>query len=303
MEKRKPSYRSNKAPAQLVLGTAGLGGAWGKIDPQESIDVMLCALENGVERLDTAPAYNIAEELVGKALRQWKGKAPFVSTKVGRLKGEKADDANDNVETEVMERSVSLSLERLGRKQLDLLFLHVPEQVPADDIRRVTDFLTGLKETGKAGKVGFGGTPPQRYWPYVREGVFDVIMGYNNLDACCLDAMSEDVPFMRSQGLTVYQGSPLHMGLLGNRFEAYIENSPDWITAKAVENAKKINRLAIEAGMSLPMLALRYILSVGEVDYLVLGSRNMKQFQQSLADCRDGVLEEDMFDRVTNVLI
>ena len=57
--------------ARLVLGTAGLGGAWSPIDPAESVATILRALESGITRLDTAPAYAQAEVLVGEALRQW----------------------------------------------------------------------------------------------------------------------------------------------------------------------------------------------------------------------------------------
>ena len=59
----KPAYINRTAPVftNLVLGTAGLGGVWGKIDPGESVEAILLALESGINRLDTAPAYNESE--------------------------------------------------------------------------------------------------------------------------------------------------------------------------------------------------------------------------------------------------
>ena len=48
MIKNKPTYRKNKEPVGLVLGAAGLGGVWGPIDPEESVDTILYALENGI---------------------------------------------------------------------------------------------------------------------------------------------------------------------------------------------------------------------------------------------------------------
>jgi aryl-alcohol dehydrogenase-like predicted oxidoreductase len=303
MENRKPTYRKNKVPAELVLGTAGLGGVWGHIERRESVDTILYALENGIQRLDTAPAYNISEEIIGEALSEWNGKRPFVSTKVGMLKGETAHSNNHNFETKVMHSSVSLSMERLHCEKLDLLFLHAPELVFEEDVERVVDFMLELKNRKIVANIGFGGTPPKIYWPYIKKGGFDIVMGYNNLDACCLDGMFEDIPFLRGQGLSLYQGSPLHMGLLGNRFESYVQEAPEWITKEMVKNAIKIKGLADSAGISLPELAHRYILSVLEIDYLVLGSRNMKQLKNSLSDCNKGILEEDLFNKITKILI
>ena len=72
--------------SKCILGTAGLGGIWGVIDQEESVRTILLALENGIEALDTAPAYADAEEIVGTALGKWRGNLPAISTKVGRLK-------------------------------------------------------------------------------------------------------------------------------------------------------------------------------------------------------------------------
>jgi D-threo-aldose 1-dehydrogenase len=219
------------------------------------------------------------------------------------LKGETAHSNNHNFETKVMHSSVSLSMERLHCEKLDLLFLHAPELVFEEDVERVVDFMLELKNRKIVANIGFGGTPPKIYWPYIKKGGFDIVMGYNNLDACCLDGMFEDIPFLRGQGLSLYQGSPLHMGLLGNRFESYVQEAPEWITKEMVKNAIKIKGLADSAGISLPELAHRYILSVLEIDYLVLGSRNMKQLKNSLSDCNKGILEEDLFNKITKILI
>ena len=79
--------------SRLVFGTSGLGGVWGEVAESESIDCILYALENGITSFDTAPSYSDAELYLGKALQQWKGMKPFVSTKVGRKKADSAFDA------------------------------------------------------------------------------------------------------------------------------------------------------------------------------------------------------------------
>ena len=59
--------------SEMALGTWGIGGAGWDDNPEETrIDAICAAVENGVNFIDTAPAYNAgaAECLVGKALKQ-----------------------------------------------------------------------------------------------------------------------------------------------------------------------------------------------------------------------------------------
>ena len=91
---------------RCVLGTVGLGGIWGKVSPEESVNTLLKALENGIQAIDTAPAYGDAETYVGKALRLWPGENPQISSKVGRLKGYAADEGNYDFSNAVMQKSV-----------------------------------------------------------------------------------------------------------------------------------------------------------------------------------------------------
>ena len=292
----------NGSPPGLVLGTAGLGGVWGDIDRQESVDTILYALENGVERLDTAPAYRDAEAIVGEALRQYTGPRPLVSTKVGKLRADAADERTNNYALSSMQRSVAESQEQLGTDRLDLLFLHEPKQVATDQVAEVIDFMKQAKRSGVAATIGLGGVVPSAFHEAIREGVFDVVMSYNNLDAACMDGLQSDIPFFRTHGLTTYQGSALHMGLLGNRFEKYQGNPPEWISEDALVRAGKAHTLAQRLGMKLPTLAHRYLLSMQEVDYLVLGAKNLPQLTATLADCRAGRLEETVFEELTNLI-
>lgn len=296
MKNNKPTYCKNEDQVGLVLGAAGLGGVWGNIDPDESIETILYALENGISRIDTAPAYSRSEELVGKALSQWGGAEPFVSTKVGRLKAEGAEVGINNYETDVMKDSVVQSMELLGRKKLDLLFLHEAEKVPSVQIPEVVAFLVELKKQEIVENIGFGGMPPPRYFDYIRNGLFDVVMGYNTLDACCIDGMDTDIPFLAKHNMTIYQGSPLHMGLLGNRYESYTRQRPEWMPQRVIDNALAANSLANKFDLTLPALAHRFILTIAEVDYMVLGAKNITQLKATLNDCAEGKLEEEIFN-------
>ena len=276
---------------KIVLGTASLGGVWGKIDSGESIDTILLALESGIRRLDTAPAYNQCENIVRKALEHWKGPRPFISTKVGRLFSKSANDAILDFRPHVMYQSLLRSIEKLDA--IDLLFLHEPEKVPEKNIPEVVDFLVQQKYDRTVKYIGLGGYVPKSYHPFIKKGVFDYVMSYNNVNACSVSGLEEDIPFFKKHDLTTYQGSILHMGLLGRRFDTYLESPPDWIQSKVLQNATLAKQTANQLGMPLSTFAHRFALSIKGIDYLVLGARNKTQLQSSLGDYKQGPLDQE----------
>ena len=292
------SFSKKSLLERVVLGTASLGGVWGKIDQEESIDTILYALESGIKRVDTAPAYNQSEQILHKALTQWKGERPFVSTKVGRLFSESANEAVMDFRPPTMHRSLMRSVERLGT--IDLLFLHEPEKVPEQDIPKVIDFLIQQKGDNTVSFIGLGGYVPKAFHPFIKSGVFDYVMSYNNLNACCVSGLEKDIPFFKMQNLITYQGSTLHMGLLGSRFKAYIESPPDWISPKVIQNASLAKQMADTLDMDLSTFAHRFAMSMDEIDYLVLGARNLDQLKKSLNDYEQGPIDSSIVLKLIN---
>ena len=150
---------------RLVFGTSAIGGVWGQVEESESIDTLLYALNHGVSVLDTAPSYADSELFVGKALKKWAGSRPFVSSKVGRLRGENAFDIKLDYSSEGMKRSLHNSLEVLGLPYLDLLFLHEPQMVPLVEIDRIMDTLKEFKALGLTKMLGVGVIPLRSLCP------------------------------------------------------------------------------------------------------------------------------------------
>lgn len=302
------NYKKNgmfNGGSRLVLGTAGIGGVWGAVDEQESIDALLYALEQGVEAIDTAPSYNNALEYVGKALRMWDGDRPFISTKIGRLQAEKPDEVYLDYSLDGMQKSMDQSLDLLGVDFIDLLFLHEPQLVPIQQIDSILNKLQSFKQEGIVRMLGIGGNPEGAFWEYVDSNFFDVVSTFLKMDASTLEGFNHDIPKFIEEGLAIYAASSLHMGLLGSRFQQYAENPPEseWIRQDHIDNAVKVNKIAKEHKMPLTNLALRYLFSIKEANRIVLGSKNMNEVKESISIWEEGPLEKDLFDKVTNVLI
>src|SRR5271155_1295772 len=73
--------------SKVGLGTWAIGGwMWGGTDEAESIATIRAAVEQGINVIDTAPAYGFgrSEEIVGKALAEGRLRSKVnIATKVG----------------------------------------------------------------------------------------------------------------------------------------------------------------------------------------------------------------------------
>lgn len=201
--------------SRLTYGTSGLGGVWGKVDEEESIDCLIYALEHGITSLDTSPSYHKAEEYLGKALRRWRGEQPFISTKVGRLPAQEADECYVDYSADSMQDSLKRSLDQIGVERVDVLFLHEPQLVPLEEMKRILDTLQQFKADGYTRMLGVGGNPTDAFRTYITTENFQVVSGFLKMDACNLSAFEKDIPHFQQEGIAYYAASALHMGVAG----------------------------------------------------------------------------------------
>ena len=273
-----------------VLGTAGLGGVWGSVDPVESVQTILFALESGITAIDTEPAYGDAELYVGKALEQWEGPLPTISTKVGRGKGFGVSEGNFDFSEAGMLRSIQKSLQTLGVEKLDILFLHDPKHMEENQAEQAVKTMQSFKEKGYTSKIGLGGNPPAFFDQYIGSGVFDVLMEFNKLNACNLSALDEYLPFCNLHQIKYYAASPLYMGLLGDNLKEFTTHRPEWISPETIQTAKGIEQIAKTFAISTDTLAHRFLLSLPYVFDIVIGASNLIQLKRTLAAFEQGPL-------------
>jgi len=108
----------------LSFGAWAIGGAWGKVDDDESYAALNCAVDMGVNFIDTADVYGDgrSERLVARLLKERK-EPILVATKAGRrLEPHIASGYNRKNLTAFVEQS----LVNLETETIDLLQLHCP---------------------------------------------------------------------------------------------------------------------------------------------------------------------------------
>src|ERR1700761_308236 len=108
----------------IGFGSWAVGGAWqfgwSKQDDNDSIAAIHRALELGINWIDTAAVYGLghSEEVVAKALAQWRGDRPYVFTKCGMVWDEDGK-VDYSLKAASLRREVENSLRRLQVETLD----------------------------------------------------------------------------------------------------------------------------------------------------------------------------------------
>jgi aryl-alcohol dehydrogenase-like predicted oxidoreductase len=128
-------------------------------DEDEAARVLGGVLDLGITLIDTAPAYGLSEERIGRHLAH--RRSEFVlSTKVG----ERFEDGVSRYDFSpaAMRHSVETSLRRLRTDAVDLLLVHSDgNDEVALAAERVPDVMLALREEGLTRRIGFSGKTPE----------------------------------------------------------------------------------------------------------------------------------------------
>lgn len=153
----------------LGLGTAPIGEARG--DLAEAVRIFGEVIDRGVNYIDTARIYGIAEEALGQLIPSRRDKL-FLVTKVWV---ETAADA---------EKSLTESLRQLKTDHVDLVHIHHMGGKDVDKVLAkdgVLPYLVKQKEAGKLRFIGLSGhARPPRFLKMLETGQIDVVMSVMN---------------------------------------------------------------------------------------------------------------------------
>lgn len=277
---------------RLVIGTAGLAGLWGAVDPKESLRTLLMAFESGILHVDTAPAYAHAETLVGRALQAWSGPRPFVSTKAGKKRSDSPDIAILDYTPEGIRTSVEESLRLLGLEVIDLLYLHDPVAMTPDQYEPAIEEMLRLQDRGLVRSLGMGGQYAPDFEHHAVSGTFSHFMGFNRYNAIRQEANEHLYPKLRASDVKIWQASPLYMGLLGNKYKDYMSARPEWIPDADFNAAAALHEVCRRESLDMTGLALNYVYRSQAIDRMVLGASRPEELTKTLEWLRDESLAQ-----------
>src|SRR5580692_12652614 len=118
-----------------AVGGSGWQFAWGSQDDNDSIAAIHRALELGVNWIDTAAVYGLghSEEVVGRALKEWRGSRPYVFTKCC-LRSDFKGEVYKVLGVDSIREEVENSLRRLSIDVIDLYQIHWPPDPDSDEL-------------------------------------------------------------------------------------------------------------------------------------------------------------------------
>ena len=167
--------RTGLTVGRLGLGLSEIGHILTMADVDQATKVINIALDNGVDFVDTAACYGIAEEIVGRTVSNRRDEY-VLETKAGHITG---GYQGEEWTAKTVADSVDRSLTRMKTDHLDIALLHScgVDVLERGDVIRV---LQDAREAGKTRFIGYSGDNEPARWA-VDSGLFDVLQTSYNL--------------------------------------------------------------------------------------------------------------------------
>lgn len=295
--------------SEIGYGMWGLAG-WTGSDDAESLASLQRSVDLGCNFFDTAWAYGDgrSEKILGQILRANKNAANagpdkklYVATKVPpknrRWPSRREFSLDDCFPPEYIVEYVDKSLANVGIDTLDLVQFHTWEDKWLDDAR-LPRAVENLRQSGKVRAVGVS---INRWEPWngvraVRSGLIDAVQVIYNI----FDQNPEDelFPACREKDVAVIARVPFDEGsLTGTLTLESTWPKDDWRSTYFVaENLKSSVAHAdalkplLRDGMTLPEMALRFILNDQDVSTIIPGMRKTRNVETNVAAGAKGPL-------------
>ena len=277
---------------RVGLGTWAIGGggwefAWGPQDDERSRRTILRAHEQGINWVDTAPAYGTghAEEVVGAAVEDLRPR-PKVFTKVS-LTWTADRRITHSLKASSIRAEVEASRKRLHTDAIDLAQVHWPE--PDADIEEGWRTLAELKDRGLVRHIGvsnFNVAQMER-----ASAIAPVETLQPSYSLVWPDVEKEILPYARAHQIGVIVYSPMGCGLLtGTVSAARVARMPedDWRKRDEEFQEPRLSRhLALarllseigqrHGGRSAGEVAIAWTLANPAVTAAIVGGRSPEQ--------------------------
>jgi aryl-alcohol dehydrogenase-like predicted oxidoreductase len=284
-------------------------------------------VDAGINFFDTANIYGQgkSETLLGRALKSRRDKV-VIATKAGyclsaaggiarRLKPilrrllrvkpglmktvqkVRAAQVQQDFSAEHLTRQLEASLRRLRMETVDVFYLHNP---PAEVLTRgkVFEVMDSLKRQGKVRHYGVSCAKAGDAVPCLGHPGTGVLQ----LEASLLKpaAVEEALPATRPRGVGVVVREAFAGGvLLRNASQLSPENYSSGAEFEAVRaRLQQLERLAAEAGVGLTQLALQFLMQIGGVSSVLVGTTNATHLEEHLSTAAHPPLSSETLELV-----
>ena len=302
--------RTGWSVSEIGYGMWGMG-SWSGSEDEESLRSLQLAAELGCNFYDTAWGYGEgrSEALLGELVRRNAERKLYTATKIPpknrQWPSRRGTPLDDAFPPDHVEEYVHRSLENAGLDSFDLVQFHVWEDDWVEDDR----WAKKMEELRGQGLLRAVGISLNRWEPWngvrtVRSGLVDAVQVIYNV----FDQNPEDelLPACVEMDVAVIARVPFDEGTLtGTLTRESRWPEGDWRNtyfvpenlARSVERAERL-RPEVPAGMTMPELALRFILSNPAVSTIIPGMRKAAHVRSNVAASDAGPLPPDLLARL-----
>ncbi len=303
--------------SEIGYGMWGMGG-WSNSDDQESLQSLQAAVELGCDFFDTAHAYGDgrSERLLGQIARANIGNRLYTATKIPPMNKEWPARAEytlmESYPPDHVEEYVHRSLENARLESWDLMQFHTWQ----DEWLRDDRWFYKLDDLRGQGLIKAIGISLNRWEPWngveaVKTGQIDSVQViYNIFDQNPADEL---FPACREMNVAVIARVPFDEGTLtGSLTKESTWPEGDWRNTyfvpenliPSVERAEKLKEMLDRRNrehstkITMPELALRFILSNSDVGTIIPGMRKLHHVEANVAASDDGRLPQELFEEL-----
>ena len=298
--------RTDWQVSEIGYGMWGMGG-WTGSDDEESLASLQRAVDLGCNFFDTAWAYGEgkSERLLGQLVRANSDRKLYTATKIppknGTWPSRREFTLDDTFPPDYIEQRVHESLDHAGLPSFDLMQFHVWEDSWVEDDR----WAKKMDELRSQGLIRSVGISINRWEPAnavkaVRSGLIDAVQVIYNI----FDQNPEDelFPACAENDVAVIARVPFDEGTLtGTLTKDSSWPEGDWRNlyfvpenlSASVDRAERLKALLPE-GISLPSMALRFILSNPNVSTIIPGMRKLRHVESNIEASGAGALPSEL---------
>ncbi|MBV8251283.1 MAG: aldo/keto reductase [Chitinophaga sp.] len=281
--------------SEIGYGMWGMAG-WTGSEEKEVNMALDRSIELGCNFFDTAWGYGegLSEEILNKTIRRHPGKRLYAATKVPpknrKWPSRPEYKLSDVFPADYIIEYTEKSLKNLGVECIDLQQFHVWE----DSWVQQDEWKEAITKLQQQGKVKHWGISVNRWEPdncleTLKTGLIDAVQVIYNI----FDQAPEDnlLPLCREMNIGVIARVPFDEGTLTGTFTKETTfPANDWRASyfvpenlnSSVEHADALKPL-IPAGMTMPEMALRFILSNPDIGTTIPGMRKLRNVNANMA--------------------
>jgi D-threo-aldose 1-dehydrogenase len=248
----------------------------------QALATVRAVLDGPINYLDTAAAYGDgeSERRIGLALRERGGLPP------GFVLATKADR---NMQTgdfsgEQIKRSIERSQRLLGLDQLQLVFLHDPENASFEELTApggAVDVLLDYKAQGIIQHLGVAGGPIDLMIRYLKTGAFESVLTHNRY-TLLNRAAAPLIDLAVQHDLVVINAAPYNSGILAKGPQEYPRFVYHDAPAATIERAQRMASICEQHGVPLAAAALQFSLRDQRITSTIVGVSRPERVAQTI---------------------